>query len=460
MKIHRLTLENFRCFSQKTLEFTPEFNVLAGDNGTGKSAILDAVATGIGAFLLGIDAADSRAIRKDDVRRVSSLNANVPTIEMQYPVRIRAEGTVNDEALSWYRSLYGEGKRTTIKGAQNIREIARELQAEVRAGSPVTLPLIAYYGTGRMWHRKPQYVNMQMDILSMDFEAHEIKDPASNGNKTGSKPTRQIETVPPGSRLDGYDECLDAETNQSFLDRWFKTYEMSVLQRNKPNPVLQGIKDAVVRSMDRGQKITYDIQLDVLMAEDAAGNRMPARLLSDGQRNILYMVLDIAYRAATLNPHFEDQACQNTPGIVLIDEIDLHLHPRWQRRVVDDLRSVFPGIQFIATTHSPNIIQSLRAGELIDLNDGDPGEYVGRSPEDILEQVMDVELPQRSLRSQRMIAAATEYYKVLQEAQSVSNGQLEAMKQQLDELMAPFADNEAYIAFLQQERIAAGLGKK
>lgn len=59
-----------------------------------------------------------------------------------------------------------------------------------------------------------------------------------------------------------------------------------------------------------------------------------------------------------------------------------------------------------------------------------------------------------------MIAAATEYYKVLQEAQSASNGQIEAMKQQLDELMVPFADNEAYIAFLQQERIAAGLGAK
>lgn len=442
MKIHRLTLENFRCFSEKTLEFTPEFNVLAGDNGTGKSAILDALAIGIGAFLLGIDSKRSLSIRDNDVRRVSSLDANVPTIEMQYPVRVRAEGTVNGESLSWYRSLYGEGKSTTVKGAQNIQEIATVLQAEVRDKKPVTLPLIAYYGTGRMWHRKPQYVFI-----------------VKNSSKTG-KTTRQLETVAPGSRLDGYDKCLDAETNQSFLDRWFKTYEMSVLQRNRPNPVLQGIKDAVARSMDRGQKIIYDIQMDALMTEDAKGNRMPARLLSDGQRNILYMVLDIAYRAATLNPHFEDQACQNTHGIVLIDEIDLHLHPRWQRRVVEDLRSVFPAIQFIATTHSPSIIQSLRAGELIDLNDGTPGEYVGRSPEDILEQVMDVELPQRSLRSLRMIAAATEYYKVLQEAQSASNGQIEAMKQQLDELMVPFADNEAYIAFLQQERIAAGLGAK
>ena len=172
------------------------------------------------------------------------------------------------------------------------------------------------------------------------------------------------------------------------------------------------------------------------------------------------MVLDIAYRAVTLNPHFGDQACRNMPGIVLVDEIDLHLHPRWQARVVEELRTVFPEIQFIATTHSPIVIQSLREGELIDLNDCLPGEYVGRSPEDILEEVMDVDLPQRSERSKRMISAAEEYYALIEQARTASEQQVNELKRRLNEPMEPYADNEAYVAFLRQERIASGIGAK
>ncbi|MFY0567387.1 AAA family ATPase [Archangium lansingense] len=97
--------------------------------------------------------------------------------------------------------------------------------------------------------------------------------------------------------------------------------------------------------------------------------QLPFEMLSDGVRNMLAMVGDIAYRTATLNPHLRELAPSNTPGIVLIDELDLHLHPLWQREVVDDLRSVFPAIQFVATSHSPFIIQSLRRNELINLDD-------------------------------------------------------------------------------------------
>ena len=100
-------------------------------------------------------------------------------------------------------------------------------------------------------------------------------------------------------------------------------------------------------------------------------------------RNILGLAADIGYRAAVLNPHLQRDASKLTPGIVLIDEIDLHLHPKGQRRVTDDLRRTFPNMQFIAGTHSPFIIQSLRQGELIDLAKGPTGEYANRSIEDM-----------------------------------------------------------------------------
>ena len=194
--------------------------------------------------------------------------------------------------------------------------------------------------------------------------------------------------------------------------------------------------------------------------------------LSDGYCNTLAMVADIAHRAARLNPQLMDQAATETPGIVLIDEVDLHLHPKWQRTVLNDLRKTFPKIQFIASTHSPFIIQSLKPGEVIDLNSKLPTDteaetaspaprepFSDQSIEDIVEGVMGVKMPSRSQRLQQMSEAAKKYYNLLQQAGNASEEEKEKLKQELDELSAPFSENVAYHAFLEMERHAAGLGK-
>jgi predicted ATP-binding protein involved in virulence len=168
------------------------------------------------------------------------------------------------------------------------------------------------------------------------------------------------------------------------------------------------------------------------------------------------MVADIAYRCVTLNPQFDGEAARLTPGIVLIDEIDLHLHPKWQHRVVEDLKRTFPKIQFFATTHSPFIIQSLRDNELINLDNRD-GEYVNGSIEDIVEDVQGLGLPQQSERWKNMMEAAQEYYQVLEQAENVSEEEIEKLKHRLDELSMPYSDDPAYQAFLKMERLARGL---
>jgi predicted ATP-binding protein involved in virulence len=143
--------------------------------------------------------------------------------------------------------------------------------------------------------------------------------------------------------------------------------------------------------------------------------------------------------------------------------------------VISDLKKAFPKIQFIATTHSPFILQSLDPGEVIDLNkmngksniniDNDianpppEGEYSNKSIEDIVEDVMGIEVPQRSRRYNEMYSAAKEYFQVLQEAENVSPDKKEELKRRLDELSSPFSDNPAYHAFLEMERMAAGMGK-
>lgn len=186
---------------------------------------------------------------------------------------------------------------------------------------------------------------------------------------------------------------------------------------------------------------------------------MPFHLLSDGYRNMIGMVADIAYRMATLNPQLETNVIKQTEGIVLIDEIDLHLHPKWQGVVVERLLKTFPKVQFVASSHSPFIIQSLYERKdclLWDLEKNRALEITNKSIEDIAEDQQGVEIPQQSRRFIAMETAAENYYRVLKQIPPASEDEKKVLKQRLDELLLPFSDDPAFVAFLKMERLAAG----
>jgi hypothetical protein len=191
---------------------------------------------------------------------------------------------------------------------------------------------------------------------------------------------------------------------------------------------------------------------------------------------MLGMVADIAHRMARLNPDLGVEVLEKTQGIVVIDELDLHLHPKWQYSVVENLRSIFPKVQFIATTHSPFIIQSARDGEVVYLDNiktvlDSPGEYHGvafpglgdrydnKGIEEIAEEIQNIDTPYRSQRRQKMYEAAQEYYKILNETSNVSDEEKRTKKENLDRLLDPYLDNVAYAAFLKMERAATGIDK-
>jgi len=425
MRIKRLDLTNFRSFDRKIFEFQDQFNLLIGDNGTGKTAILDALAVAAGSLFLGFDELNSRHIHVDEVRRVPYTKEGLTSVEPQYPVHVRAEGQIAGSSLRWNRSLQLSGGRTSRVGTKGAADVARKLLQEVRAGRDVDLPLVSYYGTGRLWLQKK---------------------------------AKTVEPVKPGSRLLGYVDCLDPASSLKPVLRWWKTMEFVQLQEGKKIEPFDAIKSALKECLERWEDVWYDVRRDDLYARAADGRELPFHMLSDGVRNMLGMVADIAYRAAVLNPHLGPGVARKTPGIVLIDEIDLHLHPKWQRRVVDDLRRTFPEIQFIATTHSPFIVQSLRPGELINLDMPAAAGAEHRSIEDIAEEDMGVALPQRSKRWREMMQTAEEYYRLLRSAEGASGEEKARAKVKLDTLLAPFSDDPAYVAFLKMERAAAGLG--
>ncbi|WP_069471229.1 AAA family ATPase [Candidatus Marithrix sp. Canyon 246] len=425
MRIDHLEVTNFKGFEHKMIDFSPRFNVLSGDNGIGKTAILDALAVGMGALLLGFDDINSRTISSTEIRHIGYKLGQDLKLEPQSPTIVNCKGEVNDTGIiNW--QLIKEGNKTTLHEASLIIEKAKQLQERVRAGDKsLILPVLSYYGTGRLWLQKPE----------------------------------TVEIVKPNSRLSEYNTCLDPASDEKQLMRWFKTMEIAALQRKVSIGVLEGLRSAVKNCLEGCEFVYFDIPYDQLIVMKAQQQILPAHLLSDGQRTILAMVADITYKAASLNPQLEDQVALETPGIVLIDEIDLHLHPNWQRKIVNSLKTTFPKIQFITTSHSPFIIQSLRDGELIDLNKSQPTEYEDKSIEDIAEYQMGVEIPQRSQRYLEMMAAAKEYYRVLEQTKTSSSEEnKQLLKNRLDELAAPFSDNISYHAFLEMQREAMGLG--
>ena len=180
--------------------------------------------------------------------------------------------------------------------------------------------------------------------------------------------------------------------------------------------------------------------------------------LSDGERSLVVLGFDIARRLAQLNPD-DPTPTTNGKGVVLIDELDLHLHPTWQRQIIGSLRGAFPAVQFICTTHSPFLIQALHSGTLINFNqptdEERPAEaFHQQSIEDIAEEVQGVEMPQKSQRYLDMMAAAELYYSLLRK-EAANPVELAKLKVQLDELSVPFSDDPAFQALLKQQRLLA-----
>jgi predicted ATP-binding protein involved in virulence len=430
MRIEQILLHNFKLFNDKEIEFSPHFNVLIGDNATGKTTILDALAILLGSYFLNSGITTGCPSFNDlYARHIYHKFDDVTTIENESPVFIKPKGLYFDNRdnryhdISWQRNLKDKGRL-----ASGIKELGEYHRNSIRKSSVVTLPLMLYYGTGRIW-----------SVIGRE----------------------RIDKA--GSRLDGYKFCLDPRSNQKMFSEWFMRLYGSSLQKDKDISALTAVNNAVITCIEKAEEFYYDFDLGQLMFKHKQHGVNPLNILSDGYRNMVSMVADIAHRSARLNPHLGKDSSLETEGVVLIDEIDLHLHPKWQRSVVDNLKKAFPKIQFITTTHSPFIVQSLKADEVIDLNP--PGEeplsddYQNSSIEDIAEFQMGVILPSRSRRYWEMYETAKKYYKLLENAKTASSLEKEELERQLDILLIPFGRKEdaSFIAFLEMERIAAGL---
>jgi len=195
--------------------------------------------------------------------------------------------------------------------------------------------------------------------------------------------------------LEAYHNSVDPRLSVAELVAWIAQESWVAFQQGAPSPAFEATRQALTHNIPHAVDVNFDAKRGEVYVEFDDGERQLFNNLSDGQRTMRALVGDIARKASVLNPHLAESALDLTPGIVLIDELDLHLHPKWQRRVVEDLRTTFPKLQFVCTTHSPFLIQSLRSGEELLMLDGQPTSNLSDLPlEDIARGIQGITNPQ------------------------------------------------------------------
>lgn len=377
MWLKSLHVENFRGFEQLDVTFDEHVTLLVGGNGAGKTGVLEAIKVAFGSYFAGIDQSPDQSIDEQHVRKVVHDINGVLDLAHQWPVKIRASVSTDGHAwrrklplpglpdeLAWERARLGRDGRTTWADDKAMRAFAADLQQGAQAGEHVHLPLVASYGTGRLWRQK------------------KITD-----NRLGI-----------GTRFDGYTDWPDIASSEQLLTWWMYDKRQIELDARDHDPSaseprLAAVTRAVSDCVEGVTRFWIDMRSKEIRVE-RGGVVESFSMLSDGYRNMIALVADIAQRAATLNPQFGSAAARETSGLVLIDEVELHLHPKWQRDVIPSLRRAFPNMQFIATTHSPQVLASVSRGQVRLFEDNrlvDGALHVeGRSSNELLEDVFGV----------------------------------------------------------------------
>ena len=435
MKIERINIRNFKCFDAKTLELDPCFTLIVGDNGSGKTSILDALAIAAGIWLARLPddtlINSRRSILGKEVRVVASRAGDRVQFIQCKPVVIEAEGEICGSPVTWRRQIRVGGARTTNADAQQAVSIISEHYERIRNGEDATSPVLAYYGAGRAWL------------------------PAQT---RGGRPGK----VGPARRWDAFYDCFAERVRIADVMHWFQREAVAAASHGDWRPGYAAVRQAVLDCMPGAQDLWYDADRDEVVLS-IAGESQPFSNLSGGQRMMLSMVADIAIKAVTQNAHLvrpstgdgTPAVLQDTPGLVLIDEIDVHLHPRWQRQVVGNLKETFPQIQFVCTSHSPFIIQSLQSGELrlLDPMEIDP-DYADRPIEDIAEEVQGITVPQRGARSEEFTAATRHYFRLLRAPrETVSQEELSRAEAAYRVAAERYSDNPGLEAVLELEAL-------
>ena len=367
MQINKLHIQNYKCFEEVSMDLHPRFNLLVGGNGSGKTAVCEALAVALGHIIKVVDFDGSAFI--NDIKRK---NVRTVTFDGQPKPQYPSSSYVDCNLWGEYFQQLGTYLKPKNGGVGSIvwrksDNLFYEKLENSRKGVKIIFPLVTYYGTGRLWGWTDNTKVKKEEIPSF----------------------KQKEGV-----MLAYQDCLTPNSSNEAFISWYKTIDYEIQRLDQPHlTALRKVLNDGISSMVPDWEYIYFSPLDDDLVGVTNGEKRFFRQLSDGYRNTIGMVADMIYRCIQLNPHLGENVLKETPGVVLIDEIDLHLHPLWQSRVIADLQRIFPKVQFVATTHSPTVVANYANGALFVIGNDHSvrlcdEKYFGKEINEVLETVL------------------------------------------------------------------------
>jgi len=333
-KVQELDIEGFRGLAKMRIEFNESLTVLIGVNGTGKTSVLDALALLLSQFTASMrDGGVPARISPDDISIGQSF------------AKCAIGTTIDDEQLHW-----SQERKATSRGDASFtfeipaRKALDALRREILVNAGASIPLAVYYAVNRGDIEIPERLRKRVD--------------GERDQRTGTHESSLLKGAADfRAFLEWFKEHEDVENSERRDKPSFEDQQLSAVRRAIER-LLPGFRDPRVRRSPLRLVVNKD-------GQDLAINQ-----LSDGERGLFALAGDLARRLADAHPSLGDPL--QGSGVVLIDEVDLHLHPGWQQRVIDDLRRTFPGCQFIVTTHSPHVLSTVPADaiRLLSSHDG------------------------------------------------------------------------------------------
>ena len=373
MRLNSLRLTNFRGIEDLKLEFADKVNVLLGANGAGKTAILECAAIML-----------SRLIgRIRSTRGTGRFFTDYDVSSGSNETRNEVDITFDGASYEWSITKTRRGRRQQTKPKlKRIKDFVDLIHSRLEKDESSSLPVVVYYPVNRAVLDIPLRIKN-----SQRFDQLAAYDQALSGDRRDFRTFfawfREHEDLENEQFRDSEQPSLSYMEGPSFGDRQLPAVRLAI-ERFLPGFTGLRVKRKPLRMVVRKHE------------EELIVNQ-----LSDGEKCTLAMVGDLARRLAIANPALQDPL--HGEGIVLIDEIDLHLHPKWQRQVVTGLRDTFPNCQFIVSTHSPQVVSHVKQDRIWLLKRGTPSTVSGSRPIGsygqmagrILEDLMDVpERPQ------------------------------------------------------------------
>lgn len=361
MRLRSVEIENYRAIKHLKLSLDSRLTVFHGDNAHGKTSVLNAIAVGLGAIPTELPEVSGIRFLKTDRRRSARF------------VRVMLKTT---DGVIWERQegrvpQHRPGEPKSV-GVRSLREKIRHIISVDEEGGQIDLPIVVFYDTDRAAFDVPQ-------------------------RRSGSN--REL------PRYAALESALSVRTYFRGFFEWFKTEEDKELRVQKHNRDFVSTELSAVRTAIKSMipdasepRIEFRPLRFVVSLKSESGLKEDLTLdqLSGGYRMTLALAADLARRMALGNPHYDNPL--NCEAIALIDEVDLHLHPAWQQRVLDDLLRTFPNTQFIVSTHSPQVLTSVKPERIVELSRDNGSVAAGYTAEatygadagDVLASVMGV----------------------------------------------------------------------